>query len=93
MASTGQNQADELRVLHWNIHSWRDDAGASNLEHVADLVQATSPHVVSLVEVDELWGTSSVLGELANRGEYASIFVPAFEFGQDAPVGGLALRS
>ncbi len=88
MENAGQNEADELRVLHWNIHSWRDDAGASNLEYVVDLVRSTNPHVVSLVEVDESWGTFSILSELTNRGGYASIFVPAFEFGQDAPVGG-----
>lgn len=88
MATTVQNQADELRVLHWNIHAWRDDAGASNLEHVVDLIRATSPHVVSLVEVNESWGAPSVIGELANRSGYASTFVPTFEFGQDVPVGG-----
>lgn len=88
MTTANQNQVDELRILHWNIHSWRDDAGASNLEYVVDLVQATRPHIVSLVEVDESWETSPVLGELANHGGYASIFVPTFEFGQDAPAGG-----
>jgi endonuclease/exonuclease/phosphatase family metal-dependent hydrolase len=82
-----QHQADELRMLHWNIHSWRDDAGASNLESVVNLVQATDPHVVSLVEVDESWGYPSKLDEVADRCDYTSIFVPAFEFGQDSPTG------
>ena len=81
MTSPYQHQADELRMLHWNIHSWRDDAGASNLESVVNLVQATDPHVVSLVEVDESWGYPSKLDEVADRCDYTSIFVPAFESG------------
>lgn len=88
MTSPHQSQADELRILHWNIHSWRDDAGASNLESVVNLVQATDPHVVSLVEVDESWGRPSALDEVANRCGYASIFVPAFELGKNSPTGG-----
>lgn len=88
MISPPQDQADELRVLHWNIHSWRDDAGAFNLESVVHLVRATDSQVVSLVEVNESWGHPSVLDEVANRCGYASIFVPAFEFGTDSSTGG-----
>lgn len=88
MTSAHQDQSDELRLLHWNVHSWRDDAGASNLEAVVNLVRRTDPHVVSLVEVDESWGQPSELDEVANRCGYASIFVPAFEFGKDSPAGG-----
>ncbi|MDQ4031077.1 MAG: endonuclease/exonuclease/phosphatase family protein [Actinomycetota bacterium] len=79
---------NELRLLHWNIHSWRDDAGASNLESVVSLVQATDPHVVSLVEVDESWEHPPELDEVANHCGYVPIFVPTFEFGKDAPAGG-----
>ena len=88
MTATHHDQTDELRILHWNIHSWRDDAGASNLESVVNLVRATDPHVVSLVEVDESWGHASALDEIAKRCDYASIFMPAFEFGKDSPAGG-----
>jgi endonuclease/exonuclease/phosphatase family metal-dependent hydrolase len=88
MTSPHQGQADELRMLHWNIHSWRDDAGAPNLEAVVNLVRSTDPHVVSLVEVNELWGGPSALDEVANSCGYTSIFVPAFEFGHDSPTGG-----
>src|ERR1700742_4494638 len=88
MTPSHQGQADELRLLHWNIHSWRDDTGASNLEAVVNLVRRTDPHVVSLVEVDESWGQPSELAEVAERCGYASIFVPAFEFGQSEPAGG-----
>lgn len=84
----GQHQVDRLRVLHWNIHSWRDDAGGSNLDSVIDLILATDPHVVSLVEVDEAWGTTSPVRELADRCDYSSVFVPSFEFGHDEPAGG-----
>jgi endonuclease/exonuclease/phosphatase family metal-dependent hydrolase len=88
MTSPHQDQIDELRMLHWNIHSWRDDAGVSNLESVVNLVQATDPHVVSLVEVDEPWGHSSALDEAAGRCGYTSIFVPAFEYGKESATGG-----
>jgi endonuclease/exonuclease/phosphatase family metal-dependent hydrolase len=83
-----QPSADELRILHWNVHSWRDDMGASNVDGIAEFVRATDAHVVSLVEVDEIWGTSSTLDDLAGRVGYASIFVPSFEFGQDSATGG-----
>jgi endonuclease/exonuclease/phosphatase family metal-dependent hydrolase len=88
MTSERHSPDSELRILHWNVHSWRDDAGASNTEAVADLVRATDPHVVSLVEVDESWDGPSALDELAARTGYVSIFVPTFEFGTDAPAGG-----
>lgn len=88
MTSMRHDTADELRILHWNIHSWQDDDGASNLDAVADLMQRTDPDVVSLVEVDESWGDPSPLDELARRSGYASVFVPTFEFGHDAPAGG-----
>lgn len=54
----------EIRILHWNIHSWRDDAGAPNVDAVASLLAATAPDVVSLVEVDEPWGGAPVLADL-----------------------------
>lgn len=89
MRSANHGPASELRILHWNIHSWRDDRSRSNVEAVAGLVQATDPHVVSLVEVDESWGDHpSLLDELTARTGHASIFVPTFEFGHDDPVGG-----
>jgi endonuclease/exonuclease/phosphatase family metal-dependent hydrolase len=85
---TEPDQASELRVLHWNIHSWRDDQEAPNLERVADLLEATDPAVVSLVEVDESWNSPSVLDKLAARCGYVSVFSPTLEFGQDEPAGG-----
>lgn len=88
MTSAHQGQATESRILHWNIHSWCDVTGTSNLEAVAELVRATDPHVVSLVEVDQAWGSPSALDELAARSGYASIYVPTFEFGRDGPAGG-----
>jgi endonuclease/exonuclease/phosphatase family metal-dependent hydrolase len=83
-----QFPADELRVLHWNVHSWRDDAGASNVDAVAELVRETEPDVVSLVEVDESWGSPSCLGMVAEQCGYTSIFAPVFEYGQEQPTGG-----
>lgn len=79
---------DELRILHWNIHSWRDPSGTSNLEAVISLVQDIRPDVISLVEVDEEWGMPAVLHELANRTGYSWVFFPAFEFGNGGPAGG-----
>jgi endonuclease/exonuclease/phosphatase family metal-dependent hydrolase len=88
VAEQDQQQDDQLRVLHWNIHSWRDASGASNLEAIADLVSEINPHVISLVEVDEPWGMSDTLNELANRVGYSWIFAPSFEFGRETPAGG-----
>jgi endonuclease/exonuclease/phosphatase family metal-dependent hydrolase len=39
---------DQLRVLHWNIHSWRGTDDTSNLPAVTDVIRQTAPHVVSL---------------------------------------------
>jgi endonuclease/exonuclease/phosphatase family metal-dependent hydrolase len=89
VSSAERNQQDNpLKVLHWNIHSWRDASGAPNLETIADLVRETEPHVVSLVEVDEPWGTPDTLRELATQIGYTWIFVPCFEFGDQPPKGG-----
>ena len=80
--------ADELRILHWNIHSWRDADGEPNAEAVADLILEHTPHAVSLVEVDESWGMPSVLAEVAAKCGYSWVFGPSFEFGADATAGG-----
>lgn len=88
VAEQDQRQDDQLRILHWNIHSWRDASGAANLGAIADLVSEVDPHVVSLVEVDEPWGMSDTLNEIANRVGYSWIFAPTFEFGHEAPSGG-----
>ncbi|SED65042.1 endonuclease/exonuclease/phosphatase family protein [Jiangella alba] len=79
----------EIRILHWNIHSWRDDAGAPNVDAVASLLAATAPDVVSLVEVDEPWGGAPVLADLAGRFGYAWVFPPTVHHGDaDVPHGG-----
>ena len=79
---------DELRVLHWNIHSWRDTDGEPNPEAVVNLIRENMPHAVSLVEVDESWGMPSILAEVAARCGYSWAFGPSFEFGTDATAGG-----
>ena len=83
---------DELTILHWNIHSWRDPSGTSNLEAVISLVQDIRPDVISLVEVDEKWGMPAVLDELATRTGYSWVFFPAFEFGDGTKPAGSAMR-
>ena len=79
---------DELRVLHWNIHSWRDTDGEPNAEAVVNVIRENMPHAVSLVEVDESWGMPSILAEVAARCGYSWAFGPSFEFGTDATAGG-----
>jgi endonuclease/exonuclease/phosphatase family metal-dependent hydrolase len=91
LSSAGQHHRDspgQLRVLHWNIHSWHRADGGSNLDAVSDLIRQTAPHVVSLTEVDERWGTAAYLQELADRNGYSWLFTPSFEFGSDMPKGG-----
>jgi endonuclease/exonuclease/phosphatase family metal-dependent hydrolase len=81
----------EIRVLHWNIHSWREPkAGASNLSDVVALVGNAEPDVVSLVEVNERWDgeAGSALAELAAATGYSPLFAPAFEYGSDGSEGG-----
>jgi endonuclease/exonuclease/phosphatase family metal-dependent hydrolase len=76
---------DELTILHWNVHSWRDEAGRPSHEAVLRLIGQTSPDMVSLVEVNEPWGSPAALRDLARAGGYTWIFFPAVEFGRDAP--------
>jgi len=62
--------SDDLRILHWNIHSWRDPSGHANVAAVADLIGQTAPDIVSLAEVGEAWGAPGSLRDLAARGGY-----------------------
>lgn len=78
----------ELRILHWNIHSWTDANGEPNINAVAALVADLSPDVVTLAEVDEIWGLPGQLREVAEKAGYSWLFVPAFEFGEEHPRGG-----
>ena len=87
-AERDHQQDDQLRMLHWNIHSWRDPSGVANLNTIADLVRETDPHVVSFVEIDEPWGMPDRLRELAIQIGYTWIFAPSFEFGDQSPTGG-----
>jgi len=78
----------ELRILHWNVHSWRDAVGVPNPSAVADLIGETTPHVVSLVEVNEPLGAPETLAGLAGKCGYSWIFVPSIEVGADSAVRG-----
>jgi endonuclease/exonuclease/phosphatase family metal-dependent hydrolase len=84
----GLNGPRELRMLHWNIHSWRDDADVPNQERVEGLIRETAADVVSLVEVNEPWLAPSPLAEMAGRLGYGWVFVPAVTFGGETPVRG-----
>ncbi len=80
--------AGHIRFVHWNVHSWRDPAGGGNVSAVAELIAETDPDVVSLVEVNEAWGSPGQLAETADRTGYSWVFVPALEFGDDQPSRG-----
>jgi len=82
------DDSGELRILHWNVHSWRDAAGAPNPGGVADLISETKPHVVSLVEVNEPLGAPETLADLADKCGYAWIFVPSIELSTDPAARG-----
>lgn len=69
-----------MRLLHWNIHMWRDAEGRDNKQAIAELIGQVTPDVVSLVEVDEPWGHADGLQWLAAELGYQWIFVPAFEY-------------
>ena len=81
--------AAELRILHWNVHSWRDPAGRPNPPQLAALIAEHEPHLVSIVEVDEAWAGPSGLADVLDRTSgYRSVFVPNFEYGADGPAAG-----
>src|SRR5438094_3741983 len=86
--SASARRDGEIRILHWNIHSWLDDSGQSNIDAVIKLIADADPDVVSLVEVDEAWGAPAQLYDVAARAGYVPIFIPTFEFGAEAPAGG-----
>jgi endonuclease/exonuclease/phosphatase family metal-dependent hydrolase len=76
-----------VRMLHWNVHSWTDDAGRSNVDRVAALIAEFDPDVVSLVEVDETGPGLARLEALARRTGHRPVFVPSFVYGAAAPEG------
>lgn len=82
-----QDEPGQFRVLHWNIHGWRDAAGQPNADAVISLIYDTRPDAVSLVEVDEPWALPSTLSEVAGRSGYAWVFVPSFEYGTNGAGG------
>jgi endonuclease/exonuclease/phosphatase family metal-dependent hydrolase len=67
-------------MLHWNIHSWRDDRKRPNRQAVEELIRRTGPDVVSLTEVSTPWGEPGPLADLAGRVGYRWVFVPTLEF-------------
>jgi endonuclease/exonuclease/phosphatase family metal-dependent hydrolase len=77
-----------LRILHWNVHSWKDDRGQPSFGEIAAFVAGQDPDVVSLVEVSEPWAAPGRLPELARRGGWAWVFSPAVEPGGDTPERG-----
>lgn len=78
----------DLRVLHWNVHSWRDAEGNPNAEAVIALLRETEPDAVSLVEVNEPWGAPSTLAGIAGECGYSWIFGPCLEYATDGREGG-----
>ncbi len=69
-----------MKILHYNIHMWTDTDGINNADRVEALIKEQDPDLVSLVEVDELWGQPSTLADIAQRLGYHWAFVPAFEY-------------
>lgn len=69
-----------MKILHYNIHMWTDADGLPNSDRVGKLIEDEAPDLVSLVEVDEPWGSPSTLTGLADRLGYYWAFVPAFEY-------------
>ena len=67
-------------MLHWNIHSWKDDRGAPNQAAVEGLIRDLRPDAVSLTEVSTAWGRPEPLSEISERLGYRWVFVPALEY-------------
>jgi endonuclease/exonuclease/phosphatase family metal-dependent hydrolase len=80
-----------MKLLHYNIHGWRDANGVDNVDRVADFIKRQEPDVVSLVEVDEPWGRPGSLQQVAERLDYHWAFIPAFEYRQQGGFGNALL--
>lgn len=80
-----------MKLLHWNIHMWRDADGKDNTEAVTELIRDVAPDVVSLVEVDEPWGRPDGVQRLAIELGYQWVFVPAFEYRGEGGFGNAVL--
>jgi endonuclease/exonuclease/phosphatase family metal-dependent hydrolase len=78
----------ELRILHWNVHSWRDAGGQPSFGDLAAFIAGQEPDVVSLVEVSEPWAAPDRLPDLARRTGSAWVFSPAVELGEETPTRG-----
>lgn len=77
-----------LSVLHWNIHSWKDDRNVPNEAAVEGLIRDLGPDAVSLTEVSTAWGQARPLSEIGRRLGYKWVFVPALEFRGDPATEG-----
>lgn len=77
-----------LRILHWNVHSWRDAHGQPSFGEIAAFIGDQDPDVVSLVEVSEPWAAPGRLPDLARKTGSAWVFSPAVELGDKAPSRG-----
>jgi endonuclease/exonuclease/phosphatase family metal-dependent hydrolase len=75
-------------MLHWNIHSWRDDRNVPNEAAVEGLVRDLRPDAVSLTEVSTAWGQAGPLAAIGQRLGYKWVFVPALEFRGDPATEG-----
>src|ERR1700761_2215979 len=75
-------------MLHWNIHSWRDDRKEPNQAAVEALIRKLRPDVVSLTEVSTPWGDGGPLSDMAGRLGYRGVFVPALEYRGDPATKG-----
>jgi endonuclease/exonuclease/phosphatase family metal-dependent hydrolase len=84
----GGSPAPDSASCSWNVHGWRDAAGRPNVQAVAELIRATRPDAVTLVEVDEPWGLPSCLGRVARECGYSWAFAPSFEYGDEDRGGG-----
>jgi endonuclease/exonuclease/phosphatase family metal-dependent hydrolase len=75
-------------MLHWNIHSWKDDRNVPNEAAVEGLIRDLRPDAVSLTEVSTAWGQAEPLSEIGRRLGYNWVFVPALEFRGDPATEG-----
>jgi endonuclease/exonuclease/phosphatase family metal-dependent hydrolase len=78
----------DLRVLHWNVHSWRDAEGQPNAAAVTALIREIGPDVVCLVEVNEPLGHPATLAQIADECGYSWVFGPCLEYASREREGG-----
>ena len=83
MVSCGQDPADSLKVMSYNIHAGIGVDGKRDLDRIAEIIKGQDPDFVGLQEVDDKvtrTGWVDQMDELARKTGMFHYFAPAIQF-------------